>query len=69
MTESPLRLVHEPAKWTIETTTAETIVLWAHGYSVKGDQHVFSLLLEGLPAVELPVVSVPSSLIAQLAGG
>lgn len=59
MTEGPssnMRLASEPGRWQVGLTMGGSIHLLAHGYSIDGDDYVFSLLIDGMPPFEVDVV-------------
>lgn len=66
---SDMRLASEPGRWQVVLATGETIHLVAHGYSVDGDEYVFSLLFEGRPPIEVDAVRLPRSVVASVDGG
>jgi hypothetical protein len=64
-----LRLAAPPDKWEVTLHTGDKLQVMAHAYSVEGPDHVFSLLMEGAPRFEVPVLRVPSEIIQSVFGG
>jgi hypothetical protein len=53
-----------PERWFVDLTTGESLEVLTHGYSIKDDKYVFSLLFRGQPNFEVTVLSVPAALVA-----
>lgn len=66
---SNMRLASEPGRWQVVLKAGVTIHLLAHSYSINGDDCVFSLLIDGMPAYEVEVVRLPGSIVASVEGG
>lgn len=64
-----LRLASEPGRWQVRLAGGETIQLLAHGYSIEGDEYVFSLLMDGTPPFDVDAARLPRSLVREVEGG
>lgn len=64
-----MHLASEPGRWEIALAGGEQVHVLAHGYSIEGDEYVFSLLMEGEPPVEVDVVRVPKLIVRSVFGG
>lgn len=66
---SNMRLASEPGRWEVALRMGGTVHLLAHGYSIDGDDYVFSLLIDGAPPYEVDVIRLPGSIVASVEGG
>ena len=53
------QLANEPELWAIELRDGHQITVIAHGYSIEGDDVVFSLLFRGTPHFEVESLRIP----------
>ncbi len=67
--EPGLLLASEPGRWQVTLVGGQTIQLLAHGYSIEGDEYVFSLLMDGTPPLEVHAARLPRSLVRAVDGG
>lgn len=64
-----MQLASGPGFWEITLTSGKTIQLVAHGYSIEGHEHIFSLLIEGRPPYEVHFLRIPSEIVDSVSGG
>ncbi|MEV7662796.1 hypothetical protein [Paenarthrobacter sp. NPDC089316] len=57
-----LELAMEPELWTVDLRDGSQITVLTHGYSVEGNEGVFSLLFKGEPPFELDTLRIPLAL-------
>jgi len=67
--DAPLILTAELVQWDVSLTNEVTLRLFAHGYSIEGDTHVFTALMEGQPCYEIEIARIPSEIIVRVRGG
>lgn len=60
-----LKLANEPELWTIDLRDGQQITVIAHGYSVEGDEVIFSLLFWGVPPFEVESLRIPLELMPE----
>lgn len=53
----------EPEIWIVRLRDGRAIEVMAHAWTLDGDDCVFSLLFEGQPAIEAPVLRIPRDLL------
>ena len=53
----------EPEVWAVRLRDGRMLEVVAHAWTVDGDDCVFSLLFEGTPAVDVPVLRIPLDLL------
>lgn len=56
-------LTLEPEHWTVRLREGGTLEVLAHAWTIEGDDCVFSLLFEGQPNVDVPVLRIPKDLL------
>ena len=56
-------LTLEPEQWTVRLRDGRTLEVVAHAWTIEGDDCVFSLLFEGQPNVDVPVLRIPRDLL------
>lgn len=55
----------EPELWTVDLRDGSQITVLTHGYSVEGNEVVFSLLFKGKPPFELDTLRIPLALMPE----
>ncbi|GAB4064974.1 hypothetical protein GCM10028777_13090 [Angustibacter speluncae] len=58
-----LELAIAPEIWTVELRDGRSIEVLTHGYSIEGDDCVFSLLFRGEPNFEVTSLRLPLALL------
>ena len=58
-------LAGEPQLWTIDLRDGHQITVMAHGYSVEGNEVIFSLLFRGTPHFEVESLRIPLELMPE----
>lgn len=60
-----LELAMEPELWAVDLRNGSQITVLTHGYSVEGNEVVFSLLFKGEPPFELDTLRIPLALMPE----
>jgi hypothetical protein len=64
-----MQLALDLDEWWVTLIDGSVLHLWAVGYSRYGGQIVFSALMSGEPNFEVPLVSIPASIVVKIRGG
>jgi len=56
-------LTLEPELWTVRLCDGRALEVLAHAWTIEGDDCVYSLLFEGNPNVDVPVLRIPKDLL------
>lgn len=59
-------LTSEPELWDVKLRDGRAIQVMAHAWTIEGDECVFSVLFEGRPNVDVPVLRIPKDLLADM---
>jgi len=60
-----LEIAMDPELWTLDLRDGSQITVLTHGYSVEGDEVVFSLLFKGKPPFEVDTLRIPLALMPE----
>lgn len=66
---SGMRFAAEPGRWEVTLTIGETLHVLADGYSLRGEEYVFTILIEGRPPFEVQILRLPHHLVRSVYGG
>lgn len=56
-------------EWLVTLTDGSVVVLYAVGYSTRGDDYVFHALIAGHPNYEIHLAQLPRAAVSSIRGG